>query len=60
MKTNASKWPLPQMTEIFRNEESRTNVYHVAYAAELGKRFTVGPPSLKEREIGSQIVIASG
>jgi pyruvate-formate lyase-activating enzyme len=39
MKTNESKWPLPQMAEIFINDESRTNVYHVAYAADIKKAY---------------------
>ena len=39
MKTNESKWPLPQLTRADRPIERLTNVYHVAYAADIKKAY---------------------
>jgi pyruvate-formate lyase-activating enzyme len=39
MKTNESKWPLPQKSGADHPTESQTNVYHVAYAADIKKAY---------------------
>jgi pyruvate-formate lyase-activating enzyme len=39
MKTNESKWPLPQISRADQPTENQTNVYHIAYAADIKKAY---------------------